>query len=103
MPRQFATLSVDDVLRIYEQLVKDFAESGDPFGQMGLRSQGLLESAVNRQHTGQRDILKYSEPLAARGRSVHDDVNAYAGGSPEILQGRGVSTRRNDRNTIQSR
>lgn len=44
-------------------LVADFAASGDPIGNMGLRSRALLESAVNRQHSGHRERLKYAEPL----------------------------------------
>ncbi len=65
MPTQLQTLSVDDVSRVYNELVKDFADTGDPIGQMGLRSRELLESAVNRQHTGLRDTLKYPEALGS--------------------------------------
>ncbi len=57
------TLSVEEVLRIHEILVADFAASGDPIGRMGLRSIGLLESAVNRQHSGHGSVMKYPEPL----------------------------------------
>ena len=57
------TLSVEDVLRIHEILVSDFAASGDPIGQMGVRSIALLESAVNRQQSGHGPTLKYPEPL----------------------------------------
>ncbi len=56
------TLSVDEVIRIYDVLVADFASSGDPIGQMGLRSRPLLESAIGRQHAGQGQILKYPDP-----------------------------------------
>jgi death on curing protein len=61
----FETLNVEDVLRIHRELVNDFARTGDPIGPMGVRTQGLLESAVNRQHTGHRDILKYPDPLSS--------------------------------------
>src|SRR5205823_1027572 len=57
------TLSVEEVLRIHEILVADFAATGDPVGQMGVRSIGLLESAVNRQHSGHGQTLKYPDSL----------------------------------------
>ncbi len=59
------TLSVAEVLRIHEVLVRDFAETGDPIGPMGLRDIGLLESAVNRQHSGFLSAQKYREPLGS--------------------------------------
>lgn len=60
-----ATLSVDEVLEIYEVLLRDFAEDNDPISPAGVRDQGLLESAVSRQHTGFDGILKYPTPLAS--------------------------------------
>jgi len=57
------TVSVEEVLRIHEILVADFAASGDPIGRMGLRSVGLLESAVNRQHAGLGSVQKHPEAL----------------------------------------
>ncbi len=60
---ELATLSVDEVLRIHEILVADFAASGDPISPPGVRSQALLESAVGRQFTGTRDVLKYPKAI----------------------------------------
>jgi death-on-curing protein len=57
------TLTVEDVLRIHDVLVNDFAATGDPIGDMGLRSKELLESAVNRQLASLGPTLKYPEPL----------------------------------------
>jgi death-on-curing protein len=60
---ELATLSVEEVLRIHEILVADFAASGDPISPPGVRSQALLESAVGRQFTGSRNALKYPRPI----------------------------------------
>ena len=57
------TLSVDDVLKIYEVLVADFAGTSDPVSPSGVRSRALLESAVGRQHTSLGRTLKYNEPI----------------------------------------
>ena len=55
------TLGEDEILRIYERLVLDFAESDDPIKPVGLRSTDLLASAVSRQHTGSGARMKYPE------------------------------------------
>lgn len=57
------TLDVDDVLEIYGILVLDFAEADDPISPAGVRDLGLLESAVNRQHTGYGGLVKYPTPV----------------------------------------
>lgn len=57
------TLTVQDVIEIYEILVRDFAEDSDPISPAGVRDQGLLESAVNRQHTGFGGAIKYPTPV----------------------------------------
>jgi len=56
-------LSVDDVAFIHERLCADFAKSPDPIDPPGLRSISLLESAVNRQHSGFGGLLKYHDPV----------------------------------------
>jgi prophage maintenance system killer protein len=56
-------LSVDDVVLIYQILVKDFAQDQDPIAPAGVRSQALLESAVGRQLTGGGGVLKYPQPV----------------------------------------
>jgi death-on-curing family protein len=56
-------LSVDDVIFIHERLCADFAPTSDPIDPPGVRSKGLLESAVNRQHSGYGELMKYHDPV----------------------------------------
>lgn len=56
-------LTIDEVLRIYEILVEDFADSDDPISPSGVRSLDLLESAIARQQTAIGSISKYSTPV----------------------------------------
>lgn len=56
----FHALDVEEVLRIYEAVVEDFSDTDEPIAPAGLRDRGLLESAVNRQHTGFGGIEKYA-------------------------------------------
>jgi death-on-curing family protein len=53
------TLTRDEVVRIYDRLIDDFASSGDPLSPAGIRDEGLLESAIGRQHTGIGTHVKY--------------------------------------------
>jgi len=57
-------MSIEDVLRIHEILVADFAESGDPIYPPGLKSLNLLASAISRQETGSGRTLKYPDPIS---------------------------------------
>jgi death-on-curing protein len=59
------TLSVEEVLKIHEILVHDFADTLDPIAPPGVRSSALLESAVGRQHTSLGDVLKYEDPISS--------------------------------------
>jgi death-on-curing protein len=52
-------LSIEEVKAIHEALVRDFCESKDPISPPGVRSEELLSSAVDRQHVGANDSLKY--------------------------------------------
>jgi death-on-curing protein len=56
-------LSVEDVAFIHERLCADFATTPDPIDPPGVRSAGLLDSAVNRQHSGFGGLLKYHDPV----------------------------------------
>jgi death-on-curing family protein len=56
-------LSVSDVEFIHQRLCDDFANGPDPIDPPGLRDMGLLESAVNRQHSGFGKLLKYYDPV----------------------------------------
>jgi death-on-curing protein len=57
------TLSVADVLLIYERLLEHFVIWGEPVSPAGLRSEALLESAVSRQLAGLGATLKYPGPI----------------------------------------
>jgi len=61
------TLTTEDVLRIHEILVADFARDGDPMSPSGVRSLALLDSAVHRQHVGLGSTLKYPDPVSNAG------------------------------------
>ena len=54
------TLDREEILQIYETLVRDFAKAGDPITPTGIRDDHLLESAVS----------KHSGPFARRGSIV---------------------------------
>lgn len=62
--RAIHTLPTEVVLVIHEHLVREFAETGDPVSPAGVKDQGLLESAVSRQHVGSGTELKYPTPCA---------------------------------------
>jgi len=73
-----AILSVEDVLHIHEILVADFARSNDPISPAGVRDLGLLESAVGRQLTGARGVLKYTTPTANAATLLYGICNDHA-------------------------
>ncbi len=58
------TLSFEEVVGIHNLLVEDFKKSKDPIEPQGMRDGGaLVESAVNRQHVGYGNNLKYPLPI----------------------------------------
>lgn len=57
------TLTTDDIIAIHSALTRDFATTNDPIFPPGVKTRGLLESAVWRQHVGWDGTLKYSNPL----------------------------------------
>ena len=58
------TLSFQEVVGIHATLTEDFLNSKDPIEPPGIRENGaLLESAVNRQHVGFGNVLKYPSPI----------------------------------------
>jgi death-on-curing protein len=61
---EIKTLSVAEVLKVHEILVRDFAESPNPVQPPGVRSDALLASAVGRQLTSLGNVLKYPEPYS---------------------------------------
>ncbi len=57
--RELRWLTVDEVNRIHNALVDDFAKTPDPIDPPGVRSNHIIESAVFRPQTGLRGVLKY--------------------------------------------
>ena len=57
--KELRLLGESEVLAIHEELVHDFAQSGDPIDPPGVRDKNLLASAVYRPHTGIGDVYKY--------------------------------------------
>ena len=58
------TLSKFDVIEIHERLILDASNSNDPISPPGLKDEGLLESAIARQHVGYDGKFKYDTPLS---------------------------------------
>ena len=57
-------LSKEDVIKIHERLALDAENSSDPISPPGIKDEGLLESAIHRQHVGYGGKLKYDDPLS---------------------------------------
>lgn len=57
------TLSLETIKLIHDHLTQYFTRSNDPISPPGVRSDQLLESAVNKQHAGFADYLQYETPL----------------------------------------
>ena len=57
--RELRWIKVDEVLRIHNALVDDFAPTRDPIDPPGVRNSHIIESAVFRPQTGLDGILKY--------------------------------------------
>lgn len=57
--RELRWLTVDEVQRIHNALVRDFARTDDPIDPPGVRNDHLIASAVSRPQTGMAGILKY--------------------------------------------
>ncbi|MGE5540952.1 MAG: type II toxin-antitoxin system death-on-curing family toxin [Bacillota bacterium] len=52
-------LTTDEIINIYEELVRDFAHNEDPINPAGVKDMKVLESAVFHPQTSYRGILKY--------------------------------------------
>jgi death-on-curing family protein len=82
------TLDYEEVIRIYEQLVRDFAESGDPIEPAGIRDENLLRSAVGRQNTALGGVRKYKTAVdcaAALGYGICNNHPFYNGNKRTAL------------------
>lgn len=75
--RALSYLSVKDVLDVHEALVTDFANTSDPLDPPGVRSESLLESAVNRPRTGIGEQLKYPTAEMAAAALLHGLVHDH--------------------------
>jgi prophage maintenance system killer protein len=69
-----AFLDAEQVERIHLQLAKDFIGDIDPIIPSGVRDQGLLESAVSRQHTSSGEDLKYPTAVMCASALMHSIV-----------------------------
>lgn len=72
------TLTPDDVVKIHNILVADFAQSPDPIFPAGVKDNNLLESAVSRQHVGFGDKLKYPTAHASAATLAFGICNNHA-------------------------
>jgi death-on-curing family protein len=75
--RPVRLLTASEVLGAYWELVKDFAERGDPIVPSGMRNDDLLESAVSRQHTGLGEDRKYPTLEMAAAALLHSIVHDH--------------------------
>jgi death-on-curing family protein len=69
--RAIRHLSVEDVIRIHEQLADDFAADDDPIIPRGARNEHLLASAAFRVHTSLNEASKYPTPEMASAALFH--------------------------------
>ncbi|MEU1607236.1 type II toxin-antitoxin system death-on-curing family toxin [Micromonospora matsumotoense] len=63
---------------MYQHLVRDFEESGDPIKPAGIRSTDLLHSAIARQNTSLGGVLKYSNPIDCAAALTYGICNNHA-------------------------
>lgn len=57
-------LSSEDVIRIHERLTLEAFDSDDPISPPGVKNEGMLESAISRQYSGFKDVLKYPDSIS---------------------------------------
>jgi len=72
------TLSAEMILGIHHLLELDAKKTDDPIAPPGVRNEGLLESAVFRQHTAFEDHLKYPTAEMSAAALLHSLVNNHA-------------------------
>jgi prophage maintenance system killer protein len=70
-------LSDEQVVAIHDALASDFAAGPDPIAPAGVRSVGLLSSAVSRPQTANGDILKYPTVEMAAAALLHALVHNH--------------------------
>jgi len=70
-------ITYDEILAIYHALVQEFTTSGDPIFPVGVRSEGLLDSAVHRQAAGFGGYSKYTTVDAVGATLVYGMTNNH--------------------------
>jgi prophage maintenance system killer protein len=81
-------LDKEEILQIYDRLVRDFSKSDDPISPIGVRDHGLLASAISRQHVGMGGVRKYPDALsnaATLGFGICNDHPFYNGNKRTAL------------------
>ncbi|QYF86340.1 type II toxin-antitoxin system death-on-curing family toxin [Brevundimonas sp. PAMC22021] len=92
--------NVEDVRRIHFELVDVFEKSEDPISPPGVKSEGLLESACQRPHTGIGGVDKYktlTEKTAALFHSLIKNHAFHNGNKRTALVAMLTSLHRNDK------
>ncbi|MHC4177151.1 MAG: Fic family protein [Planctomycetota bacterium] len=75
--RPLRILSYDEVVDVHDSLVRDFANHHDPIEPPGVRSEVLLQSAVNRPKTSLGRARKYPAAEMAAAALVHSLVHNH--------------------------
>lgn len=95
--------SKDNVLNIHYELARIFEGQDDPISPIGVKSEAMLDSAVNRPHTGIGDHLKYNsleQKIAALFHSLTKNHPFHNGNKRTALVSLLTTLHRNDRRLI---
>ncbi|ANQ85042.1 hypothetical protein dqs_2004 [Azoarcus olearius] len=90
----------DAVISVHEGLVQLFVDEADPISPAGVKSQGMLESACSRPHTGLGSVQKYETleaKLAALFHSLTKNHPFHNGNKRTALVSLLTALHRNDR------
>lgn len=68
----------EEIIKIHEELTKDLQSADDPIFPKGIRSEGLIESAVARQATSYDGRLKYTTIESCAAAITHSLVLNHA-------------------------
>lgn len=75
--RELGWLDADEVLRIHEELVRDFSDTRDPIEPAGVRTEALLASAVFRPQTALGGLLKYPTVEMSAAALLHSIIHDH--------------------------
>lgn len=70
-------LERDDVIRIYNELVREFSESSDPISPASIRDVNMLDSAISRPHTKLGKARKYPTVEMAGAALLHAIIHNH--------------------------